>query len=453
MDSIYFSKENFKRIYKILYTNFKKNFKFSIKRRPGYKQKIIDIMKFVYSNRHTYDIPDDLSEENKSIYLTQKLINLIIFYESKNHIVKDDNEQMEKDGVISHNKINSLRPQIVSNKDNSSIENNLNALLESRKPITREQPKIDFTMNNPDFDNVNIQDKYSEITKERETEYDNFSRPPITETEMKEDEKNVFEHMNMDPDNVDLDNVLGDYQLMSNSVDSDRGLRLQNVYSNLESVSEIKELVSGESPESNELINHNKVIDNNIIIENIQKTNNKNKSYIKYHSIVINCAAKDDPNKPRVIEFKDISDIGGATLEQRLENTNGGALIRDGWSNVVSTEIKRIIIPKQDNLPYLFLTTDSLPSNITPSENLPQNIFAILYHDKSSAHYSHYVNIDEHIQKFEKPSEVFMNKIRLNIETHQAGTATWQTPVDSIHETVCKVFLNIGIKVDHKFDN
>jgi hypothetical protein len=122
MESIYFSKENFKRIYKILNTNFKKNFNFSIKRRPEYRQKIIDIMKFVYSKRHTYDIPDNLSDQNKSIYLTQKLINIIIFYESKNHITPESEANIISPTV---NQVSSLRPQVMSNQDNNNIENNI----------------------------------------------------------------------------------------------------------------------------------------------------------------------------------------------------------------------------------------------------------------------------------------------------------------------------------------
>ena len=104
-------------------------------------------------------------------------------------------------------------------------------------------------------------------------------------------------------------------------------------------------------------------------------------------------------------------------------------------------------------MPYLFLTTDSLPSNITPSESLPQDIFAILYHDTSSTSYSHYINTDKHVQTFEQPTEVFMNKIRLNIETETPEDVDWTKLTHSIHVKPCKLFLNIGIKVDHKFDN
>jgi len=448
MESIYFSKENFKRIYKILNTNFKKNFNFSIKRRPEYRQKIIDIMKFVYSKRHTYDIPDNLSDENKSIYLTQKLINIIIFYESKNHITPESEANIISPTV---NQVSSLRPQVMSNQDNNNIENNLNALLESRKSAPQDVKEIDFTLSTSEFNKVNIQDRYSEITKLRETEYDNFSRPPNTEPEMRENEKNLFENMNMDADNIDLENVLGDYQMMNN-LEEDRPNNLQTHYANLESPTKIDGVLSGQNSTSLASVN-SLITDNRLLIETIKESEQKDRSYIKYHTVVIDCGSQLSNSKPRVVEFKDVTDVSGAPFASRLSNTNGGALIRDGWSNVVSVEIKRIIIPNKTDLPYLFLTTDSLPSNITPSESLPQDIFAILYHDTSSTSYSHYINTDKHVQTFEQPTEVFMNKIRLNIETETPEDVDWTKLTHSIHVKPCKLFLNIGIKVDHKFDN
>jgi len=452
MESIYFSKENFKRIYKILYINCKKNFNFSIRRRPEYKQRIIDIMKFVYSNKHTYDIPKYLSEEDKSIYLTQKLVNVIIFYESKNHPAHDTGVD-ETDVIIPSNKMTSLRPRVMSNKDNNNIENNLTALLEARKPLIPKVPEIDFSISNSDFNNINIQDKYSEITKQRETDYDNFSRTTINEPEMKQGDKNLFENMNMTPDNIDMDNILGDYQLLDNGLNSDPSNRLEANYSNHEKNTDIGGMVSGKNPTSEGLVNTDHDIDNRIIIKTAttdveQKTDT---SYIRYQTIIIDCGVQSAESKSRVIEFKDVTDVSGATFEMRLSNTNGGALVRDGWANVVSAEINRVIIPSETDLPFLLVTTDSLPSNITPSENLPQDIFSILYHDNSSTNYSHYINTDGHLQKFEKPTEVFMNRIKFNI--NKAPTSAWATEPHIIHTAACKLFINIGIRVDHKFDN
>jgi len=445
MESIYFSKENFKRIYKILYANFKKNYHFSIKHRPKYKQKIIDIMKFVYSNRDSYNIPDNLSDENKSVYLTQKLINIVIFYESQNHSPVEDIDNSSSS--LPTNQLTSLRPKMSNKNTNGTIENNLNALLESRKSNTPKMPEIDFTLGNSEFNNVSIQDKYSEITKQRETDYDNFSRPLQGEPEMKTGGKNVFEHMNMTPDNVDLDDVLGDYQLLDNAEENSVPV-LQSHYLSDENTNIVEPLSSGMVATNIDDIGTN-------IIKTPKKEANQ-LSYIKFQTVIIDCLAKRSSllDSPRVIEFKDTTsanELGAARV-----HTNGGALIRDGWSNVESVEIKRVIIKESDAVvgglkrPFLLVTSDTLPSNITASEQLPGNVMAFLYHDSdSSSECQHYINKDKHIQIFEKSTEAFMNRISLDIETENG---IWDSNHQSFNDK-CKLIITLGIRVANKFDN
>ena len=442
MEAIYFSKENFKRIYKILYTNFKKKYNFSIKRRPEYKQKIIDIMKFVYSQRSTYDIPPDLSEEHKSIYLTQKLINVMLFYESKNHPDETESSDPILEGS-SGTTFTDIRPKVVSNKAiNNNIENSLSDLLESRKPVTQEIKEIDFSVSDNNFNNVNVQDRYSQITKQRETEYDNFTLSIPGVSEMKQGDKNLFETMNMTPDNVDLDNVLGDYQILNNA-NNDEIIKsnLQSHYPNERNNNIIES--SESASKSNPLETNITDVANRIIIKTTQDKDEKKEdtSYIRYQTLVIACGMQGNTSKKRVIEFKDVTTA--SDNDRALENTNGGGLIRDGWANVISAEITRVMLtPQKADQAFMLVTTETLPTSITQSGNLPQDLFAILYHDNSSTNFSHYINMDEHLQEFEKPTQAFTNRVTFNIKMEDGA----------IYSGECKLFINIGIRIDHKFD-
>ena len=164
-------------------------------------------------------------------------------------------------------------------------------------------------------------------------------------------------------------------------------------------------------------------------------------SYIKYRNLFVKCGIRADTDKQRIIKFKDMSTA--SNVAQTLVNTNGGALVRDGWENVISVEITRIIVTSNVVIDkeFLLLTTDTLPSNITQSENLAQDIFAVVYHEKSSTSFSHYKNIETVIQEFEKPNQSFANKLVFNIETD-----------DSVYDGECSIFIKIGVRIDHKFD-
>ena len=54
MDNIFFSTQNYRKIYNIIENNISKSYNINIASTPIYKKKIIDTMKYVYKNREQF---------------------------------------------------------------------------------------------------------------------------------------------------------------------------------------------------------------------------------------------------------------------------------------------------------------------------------------------------------------------------------------------------------------
>ena len=203
MDNIFFSTQNYRKIYNIIENNIKKSYNINIASTPTYKKKIIDTMKYVYSNRTQFEIPNNMNSIDKSIYLSQKTIKIFMLYENdtravptKNHtefknpintntfdsrIVNSppaNNNKLRRDiqsSVIPVNQLQlSERPNSILKQDNrNQIEINLKRTLNERSEIKPPPVNIDFRDESVSkFENVNIHNKYMELAELREREYE-----------------------------------------------------------------------------------------------------------------------------------------------------------------------------------------------------------------------------------------------------------------------------------------
>ena len=202
MDNVFFSTQNYRKIYNIIENNIRKSYNVTISSTPTYKKKIIDTMKYVYNNRREFNIPKNMSSIDKSVYLSQKTIKIFMLYENDTRVVptREHNEYKHSintntfDSVIINNppsnnnqllrelhtssssQINKLseRPNIVLKQDSrNQVELNLKRNINARNEIKNKPVDIDFRDNSvSEFEGVNIDNKYQELAELREREYE-----------------------------------------------------------------------------------------------------------------------------------------------------------------------------------------------------------------------------------------------------------------------------------------
>ena len=92
--------------------------------------------------------------------------------------------------------------------------------------------------------------------------------------------------------------------------------------------------------------------------------------------------------------------------------------------------------------PFLLVTTDTLPTNIVQSEDLPKNIFAKIYPDRTLMGHTHFINADEDIQKFSEPYGL-TGKLEFFIKRYKktdAGT-------DWVYTESCQLIMDVGERI------
>ena len=214
MEHIYFSKDNYTRICQILTLSFKQKYNISLRKKlkSGYKKQLIDIMKYVYSNRASYNIPANLKNDDKSRYLTQKLIKLLLLYESKNHPEK--NPAVEPVTIVNmptESNLTDVRPKVTFNtEENQSMQDKLNLLIEKRKPHVVNREEINFTETNDE--QIDISRRYKEMSETREFDYETSRLNMDTPNELSQPNEDFHQQLNMTPDNVDMDDVMLNFQ-------------------------------------------------------------------------------------------------------------------------------------------------------------------------------------------------------------------------------------------------
>ena len=80
MERIYFSKQNFSIIYNILRKKITNALNYDISNDETFNNELIKVMKSLYGKRNTFNIPSNLSDIDRSRYLSQKVINVATPY-------------------------------------------------------------------------------------------------------------------------------------------------------------------------------------------------------------------------------------------------------------------------------------------------------------------------------------------------------------------------------------
>lgn len=176
MEQIFFSKQNFNIIYKIISKKIKTITQYDINNDGNFNKQLVSIMRTVYHSKDKFKIDNDISDMDYSRFLSQKVINMSVEYFID--IINKNNNNSKKiiDRQINTNQknINYISPRPISNiSNNNNISENYEKILNSRNSENNNLPKpIDFSKNNIQSNN-DIQKKYEEYTRERNGEYEN----------------------------------------------------------------------------------------------------------------------------------------------------------------------------------------------------------------------------------------------------------------------------------------
>tara|TARA_B110000211_G_C14078565_1_gene553355 strand:- start:1229 stop:2725 length:1497 start_codon:yes stop_codon:yes gene_type:complete len=452
MDAIFFSKENYQVIYKIINQEMKKKYGRAIVDDMDNKKIIVNIMKYVFSKRTIFNIPENLSNINVSRYLSQKTVKIFMLYEEDN---LQEQTHVQPQSPATPASTLSMRPSMISKQGSrEELESRLKDNVSSRKVLSK-HAEIDFrekSNENP----ANIQDKYEEISKIRQAEYEaikasNESPELNRQSYLEQPEMEQPDSTGMEPDAVDMDSLLlnmgsgthvevqqtlphalstiieRDEQplehfqgiststIAMNELDTPHGVPApSNSVDNLENI--IDTLVNNEQfkkiddivslLENNNLHNDMSRLETNLSqIFYAIKDHNDYKTLS--HSVIVSArndsasiatSIVTDPSKFKV--------IFGAIDTPEYNNNPNIINIRHTLKNVISIKLIRIMTKgvTNDGGAFLFLKIDEYNSNVISNTNINE-IFSKVRLDNghTTSTWNHWVNDDPDIKTFKTP--------------------------------------------------
>ena len=187
MEKVFFSKENFNIIYNILADKIQKQQGFDIKSDQKFHKELINIIKAVYQQRNTFNLPSNMSHLDASRYRSQKSINVAMNYFSDtikkinnktniDHLQRDINSIAQQQvNKIDNRPLSTTVQQPLNTNGSSSVMSNFNRLVSERDQQPAQFPKpINFKEPN-NISNNDVQNKYDMLQQSRQTEYDNIT--------------------------------------------------------------------------------------------------------------------------------------------------------------------------------------------------------------------------------------------------------------------------------------
>lgn len=414
MESYFFSKRNYQTIYNIFQKNLKKIMDKDISETPEYKKKIIESMKYIYSKKKALNIPDSLSEQEKSVYLSKHLIRILI--------------QREQDLVKKQTipKPNSLSTPITTLKSdytediNKKLEENQKKRLQTNNGNINEFFKGNQEINNGIKaqleDNVDIQAKYAELTKNRQYQYENLNdgmrRPEMFQPIVEGNPLKIIDENEKEPDmqedNVNMDNLLADFQTLTETIPKE-----PNRPSFIAPVQDKSNSLLADTSLEAVGIKEDTRIKYDEEAEKKKKRARKPKSRI----LVINSGDRDLSHLPENFnKYNFRVSFNNKNKDPPFPN------IPTAIKNVVEISLKRVCIPRPyfyTAFPFLFIKISELNSNIISTHRSGKEIFSkivfdklfdslIEYEDSSGRRIRHrefmyYINPDAESIKFIKP--------------------------------------------------
>ena len=239
MEKVFFSKENFNIIYNILKDKIQKQMGFDINTNQKFHKELINIIKAVYQQRNTFNLPSNMSNIDASRYLSQKSINVAMNYFSET--IKKINaptnlDQLDRDmRSVPKQNVNQVdsRPLSTTNQQmththtngTSNVMSNFNRLISDRENPTTNMPQtVNFKEPNT-ISNNDIQNKYNLLNQNRQNDYDNIA----STSSSKNTNPNNIQHLNNNQQNTNMQNGLN-HPSMNSSNPNQQNAMLTQLY-------------------------------------------------------------------------------------------------------------------------------------------------------------------------------------------------------------------------------
>lgn len=268
MEKVFFSKENFNIIYNILKDKIQKQLGFDINTNQKFHKELINIIKAVYQQRNTFNLPSNMSNIDASRYLSQKSINVAMNYFSET--IKKINaptnlDQLDRDmrsvpkqnvNQVDSRPLSTTAQQMTHTHTNgtSNVMSNFNRLISDRENPTNNMPQtVNFKEPNT-VSNNDIQNKYNMLNQNRQNDYDNIA----TTSSSNNTNPNNTPQFNNTQQNTNMQNGINHPSINSSMPNQQNTMLTQQSYMNSPNGSEVQMLLKQQQELQNKINNFQK---------------------------------------------------------------------------------------------------------------------------------------------------------------------------------------------------
>ena len=181
MERVFFSKENFGIIYNIIQKKIMNANGFDINNKEIFNKELVSVMKAVYQQRNTFNIPSNTSNMDFAKELSRKSINVACKYfldkikQNEGNITNRNNLNRDIDsGLKRSNHLNDRPAQAKNYMFPKTAKQNFNSQQQQSQSQSKTLPSpIDFKDKFNETSNEDVQKRYMELTNQRNNEYNN----------------------------------------------------------------------------------------------------------------------------------------------------------------------------------------------------------------------------------------------------------------------------------------
>jgi len=407
METHFFSKRNYQLIYNIFRKNLKKIIDKEISETPEYKNSIIQSMKYIYSRRDRINIPENLSDIEKSAYLSKHLIRILIQREQdliKKNPTPTPNGPKKPVTTLKSDYTEDVNKRLkeVEKERTQNNKANVNDFYEDNRKINNKVTEL-FE------DNVDIHSKYAEMTKSRQYQYENLDdgmrRPEMFQPIVEGNPLKIINEVPYMPeDNVNMDTLLENFQTLPETIIKDPIKPTFNIPKKTPSKSvptnstlefqTIVKTIPKDTPKS-PVIPVKKKTDPIFAGTTLETVGINEDARIKYDEVEEKKKSKRKPRSRLLIinsADRDLSHIpenfNKYDFQVTFNNKNKNPPfpnVPTAIKNVVEITLKRACIPRPyffTAFPFLFLKISQMNSNIVSTHRSGKDVFSKIVFDK-----------------------------------------------------------------------
>ena len=181
MDRLFFSKENAKIIYGILQKKTQSSLQYNIDNDPRFQKELVDIMKAIYQQKGTFNLPPNISAVDASRFLSQKVINVALHYfrDSINKMNGDVDVIKRDSNTVKHVNVVSDRPMASSMQPQVNVSNSYENIIKNRSLDDNRNTPAAITFADDSqkqfTSNEDVSKRFQDLSNSRQQEYESVN--------------------------------------------------------------------------------------------------------------------------------------------------------------------------------------------------------------------------------------------------------------------------------------